>query len=84
MAVRRSIKIVPVEDPPDAASALLERQMFFFAAGAVLNQIPVQDVFIRERVFSADRKTAKIGPFFQHSGVDFSTYGSEGEGMGAG
>ena len=64
------IKIVPTNRYPYAATELLHRQIMFNMPGLVLNRIPKQDCFIRNRTMPAERKTAPLGPVYVLKGAD--------------
>ena len=64
------IKIVPTERYPYAATELLNRLSMFNGPGLVLNRVPKQDCFVRNRVMPAERKTAALGPVYVLKGAD--------------
>ncbi len=65
------IKYVPGWRYPYEATALLARTHVFNVGGTVLNQVPLTDVMIRERVVLAARRVAPLGPgHSRRKGVD--------------
>jgi hypothetical protein len=61
---------IPGQLYPYEATALLARTPAFHSAGLVLNQVPVNDVFIRNRVLLGRRKFAALGPTYKEDGAD--------------
>lgn len=61
---------IPGQLYPYEATALLARTPFFQKAGLVLNQIPVNDVYVRNRILTGRRKTAALGPTYKEDGTD--------------
>ena len=64
------IKYIPTNAYPLEATELLRRMSMFFAPGLIMNQIPKQDVLVRNRVLPADRKVATLGPVYELKGRD--------------
>lgn len=64
------IKLIPTNRYCYEATELLHRQSMFFAPDLVLNQVPKQDVIVRNRVLAAERKTAALGPVYVLKGGD--------------
>ena len=64
------IKIVPTQRYPYEATELLNRQTMFNMPGLVLNRVPKQDCFVRNRTMPAERKTAALGPVYVLKGAD--------------
>jgi len=64
------IKVIGTNRYPYEATALLNRQSMFFAPDLILNQVPKQDPFVRNRVLEAQRKEASLGPVYILKGAD--------------
>ena len=64
------IKVIPTNRYPYEATELLNRQSMFNGPGLVLNRVPKQDCFVRNRTMPAERKTAALGPVYTLKGAD--------------
>ena len=71
------IKLIPTNRYPFEATELLNRQTMFNGPGLVLNRVPKQDVFVRNRTMPAERKTAALGPVYVLKGADVGVIAPE-------
>jgi hypothetical protein len=77
------IRTVPIrssawQDPPDSATDLAGRQLEFFPAESIFNQVPIADYLCRPRVVEQDRRIAPLwGGDPQGAGIDYASPGAQ-------